>query len=63
MLLGFLALALLDSINPSAIAITLFLLSRGRSPVQVGVYIAAIFATYLTLGVVMMAGLDALLPS
>jgi len=63
LLLGFLALALLDSINPSAIVVTLYLLSGGRAPAQIVVYIAAIFLTYLTLGVMMMSGIDALLPS
>jgi cytochrome c biogenesis protein CcdA len=63
MLLGLLALALVDSINPSAIVVTLYLLSGGRGPAQIGAYVAAIFLTYLTLGVVMMSGLDALLPS
>ena len=48
MLLGLLALALVDSINPSAIVVTLYLLSRGRAPAQVAVYVAAIFLTYLT---------------
>jgi cytochrome c biogenesis protein CcdA len=61
--LGVLALALVDSINPSAIVVTLYLLSRGRVPAQVLVYVAAIFLTYLTLGVTMMSGIDALLPS
>jgi hypothetical protein len=60
---GLLALALVDSINPSAIVVTLYLLSRGRVPAQVVVYVAAIFLTYLTLGAMMMSGLDALLPS
>jgi hypothetical protein len=63
MLLGLLALALVDSINPSAIVVTLYLLSRGRVPAQVVVYVAAIFLTYLTLGAMMMLGFDALLPS
>ena len=63
MLLGLFALALVDSINPSAIVVTLYLLSGGRGPAQVAVYVAAIFLTYLTLGVMMMAGIDALLPS
>jgi cytochrome c biogenesis protein CcdA len=62
-LLGFLALALVDMINPSAIVVTLYLLSRERVPAQVVVYVTAIFLTYLTLGVMMMLGLDALLPS
>lgn len=63
MLLAFLALALVDSINPSAIVVTLYLLSRQRVPAQVVVYVAAIFLTYLTLGAMMMLGFDALLPS
>lgn len=63
MLLGLLALALVDSINPSAIVVTLYLLSGGRVPAQIVVYVAAIFLTYLTLGVMMMSGIDALLPS
>ena len=63
MLLGLFALALVDSINPSAIVVTLYLLSGGRVPAQIVVYVAAIFLTYLTLGVMMMSGIDALLPS
>jgi cytochrome c biogenesis protein CcdA len=62
-LLGLLALALVDSINPSAIVVTLYLLARERVPAQVVVYITAIFLTYLTLGTLMMSGIDALLPS
>jgi cytochrome c biogenesis protein CcdA len=62
-LLGLFALALVDSINPSAIVVTLYLLSGGRVPAQIVVYVAAIFLTYLTLGVMMMSGIDALLPS
>lgn len=63
MLLSLLALALADSINPSAIAVTLYLLGRQRAPARVVVYIVAIFVTYLTLGTVMMSGVEALLPS
>ena len=63
MRLGLFALALVDSINPSAIVVTLYLLSGGRVPAQIVVYVAAIFLTYLTLGVMMMSGIDALLPS
>jgi hypothetical protein len=54
MLLALLALALVDSINPSAIVVTLYLLSRNRVAAQVFTYIAAIFLTYLTLGTMMM---------
>ena len=60
---GFFALAVVDSINPSAIVVTLYLLSRGGAAAQVAVYVAAIFLTYLTLGAAMMLGVDALLPS
>lgn len=63
MLLGLVALAVVDSINPSAIVVTLYLLSRERVAVQVGVYVAAIFATYLALGVLLMSGVSALWPS
>jgi cytochrome c biogenesis protein CcdA len=62
-LLGLLALALVDSINPSAIVITLYLLSRERVAAQVVVYIATIFLTYLALGAMMMLGIDALVLS
>ena len=57
------ALALIDSVNPSAIVVTLYLLSRERAQAQVAVYIAAIFVTYLALGTTMVLGFDALLAS
>ena len=54
-----LALAVLDSVNPSAIVVTLYLLSVAtRARVRVAVYIGAIFVTYLALGVLMVLGLD-----
>jgi cytochrome c biogenesis protein CcdA len=62
-LLALLALAVVDSINPSALVVTLYLLSRERVVIHVAVYIAAIFLTYFALGVAMMLGVDALLPS
>jgi cytochrome c biogenesis protein CcdA len=62
-LFSLLALAVVDSVNPSAIAVTLYLLSRERAAAPVAVYIAAIFLTYLALGALMIAGLDALLPA
>jgi cytochrome c biogenesis protein CcdA len=62
-LLSLLALALVDSINPSAIVVTLYLLSRGRVAAQVLTYVAAIFLTYLTLGVMLTLGIDAVLLS
>ena len=63
MLLSLLALALVDSINPSAIVVTLYLLGRQCEPARVVVYVAAIFGTYLALGAMMVSGIDALLPS
>ena len=49
--------------NPSAIVVTLYLLSRERVAAGVAIYIAAIFLTYLTLGALVMSGIDVLLPS
>ena len=63
MLISLLALAFVDSINPSAIAVTLYLLGQGRPAAHVVSYIGAIFGTYLSLGLTMMLGLDAVLPS
>ncbi len=63
MLPGLLVLALVDSINPSAIVVTLFLLSRQRAKAQVAVYLATIFLTYLTLGAMMVLGFDAVMPA
>ena len=62
---GVLFLAVIDSINPSAIVVTLYLLSnaRSRALVQVAVYVCAIFITYLLLGVMMVLGIGVLLPS
>lgn len=62
---GVLLLAVVDSINPSAIVVTLFLLSiaGSRALVPVVVYVAAIFVTYLLLGMMMMLGIQSLLPS
>ena len=64
-LAGLVALALIDSINPSAIAVTLYLISISPSGVlaKVMIYVGAIFVTYFTLGVTMVLGLDALAPS
>ena len=62
---GVLFLAVIDSINPSAIVVTLYLLSnaRSRALVQVAVYVCAIFITYLLLGVMMVLGIGVLLQS
>jgi NADH:ubiquinone oxidoreductase subunit 6 (subunit J) len=62
---GVLFLAVVDSINPSAIVVTLYLLANARSRAlgQVAVYVGAIFITYLALGMMMVLGIGALLPS
>ncbi|MGE3275096.1 MAG: GAP family protein [Vicinamibacterales bacterium] len=62
---GVLVLALIDSINPSAIVVTLWLLSvaGARASSQVAVYVGAIFVTYFTLGAAVLLGVDLLLPS
>ena len=62
---GVLFLAAIDSINPSAIVVTLWLLSvaREQAPVQVVAYVGAIFITYLLLGVMVVAGIGVVLPS
>jgi NADH:ubiquinone oxidoreductase subunit 6 (subunit J) len=64
-IVGVLFLAVIDSINPSAIVVTLYLLSMAgsRALVQVLVYVGTIFITYLLLGVMLMLGIASLLPS
>ena len=58
LLLSLLGLALLDSINPSALVVTIYLLLRGKPFVsKTLVYVGAVFTTYLTLGALIMAGL------
>lgn len=56
-----LGLAVVDSLNPSAIAVTLYLVASGRDVVRrVATYIGAIYLTYLTIGLALVAGLDVL---
>jgi cytochrome c biogenesis protein CcdA len=51
-------LAVVDSINPSALLATIALLLRGRSARPlVAVYLVAVLATYFTIGVVLTLGL------
>ena len=57
----FFIIALVDSINPSALVVTLQLLSR-RAPLRaILTYIAAVFATYLTFSIMLVLGLTALI--
>lgn len=60
LLISIFGLALLDSINPSALAVTLYLLvtERSRAP-KVLTYLAAVFVTYLAAGALLLVGLDA----
>ena len=60
-LFSLLGLALLDSINPSALAVTIFLVLQGGSYVlRVLVYVSAVFLSYLGIGVLLMLGLGSL---
>jgi cytochrome c biogenesis protein CcdA len=59
LLLSVFGLALLDSINPSALAVTLYLLVTERSAAsKVLVYVGAVFVTYLAAGALLLLGLD-----
>jgi cytochrome c biogenesis protein CcdA len=59
LLVSVFGLALLDSINPSALAVTLYLLVSERSYApRVLTYVAAVFVTYLAAGVLLLLGLD-----
>lgn len=53
-------LALLDSLNPSALVVALWLLSRPQPAARLLPYVAGIVATYLSLGIAMMLGFTAL---
>ena len=57
LLVSLVGLALLDSINPSALAVTIYLLLSGRPFAgKVLIYLSAVFASYLSLGVLIMLG-------
>jgi len=51
-------LALLDSLNPSAIVATILLMTQPRFGVRVVTYVGAVFVTYFLAGVAILAGLD-----
>lgn len=56
-ILTFFIIALVDSINPSALVVTLQLLGR-RAPLKaILLYIGAVFITYLTFGILLVLGL------
>lgn len=60
-LLALSGLALLDSINPSALAMTLYLITAGARAGKVLSYIAAVFVTYFASGLLLLLGLTSLL--
>jgi cytochrome c biogenesis protein CcdA len=51
-------LALLDSLNPSALAVTLYLLTQPRYGATVITYVGGVFSVYLGIGVGLLVGLD-----
>lgn len=59
-LLTLLGLALLDSVNPSALMMTLYLLTTSSYLPKVLVYLATIFTVYLAIGILLMLGLNVL---
>ena len=59
-LIALAGLALVDCINPSAIVATLYLLSAANPGRKIVTYVAGVFTAYLTFGVLLMLGLDAL---
>lgn len=56
-------IALLDSLNPSALVVTLRLLSTDSPTGKLLAYVAGVFCLYLAVGVALMAGLDLALGS
>lgn len=60
-LASLLGLALVDSLNPSALAVTIYLLLGGRPyAVKVLTYVFAVFISYFGIGVLLMLGLGSL---
>jgi cytochrome c biogenesis protein CcdA len=58
MLLGILGLAILESLNPSALVVTIALLSRPKPATRVFAYAAGIFVVFFSLGVAAVLGGD-----
>lgn len=59
-LLAVFALALLDSVNPSALLVTMHLLPKSRATSKVLAYLAGVVTAYFLAGVVLVLGVDAL---
>lgn len=60
-LVSLLGLALVDSINPSALLVTLYLLRRPNPVRTVSAYMVGVFVSYLAIGIMLVLGIDALL--
>jgi len=56
-----LGLAVLDSVNPSALIVTIYMLTQPDSRIRIPVYIIGIFVFYFCTGVLLLLGLDVLL--
>jgi cytochrome c biogenesis protein CcdA len=61
MLLGILGLAILESLNPSALVVTIALLSRPNPATRIFAYAAGIFVVFFSLGVAAVLGGDGVL--
>lgn len=61
--LSFLALALADSLNPTIIVMTLYLLSTEKPETRTASYVAGVYLTNFTLGLLVYFGLGAALTS
>ena len=59
-LIAFFVIALVDSINPSALLVTLHLLSRNAPLPAIVTYIGAVFLTYLSVSIMLLLGMTAL---
>ena len=55
-LLSVLGLAVIDSINPSALVVTIYLLTHRSPASRVVAYLATVFVVYLTIGALLMLG-------
>jgi cytochrome c biogenesis protein CcdA len=54
-------LAIIDSVNPSALVVTIYLLVTRARVSRILVYLATVFTVYLSIGVALMLGLETLL--
>lgn len=59
-LIAFFVIALVDSINPSALLVTLHLLSRNAPLPAILTYIGTVFLTYLSVSIMLLLGMTAL---